>query len=165
MFTTDHGREYAGADFLHTLQTDHLHSEALLRQLATTVEAIGGSDLTEAQRDALELRLQSFLHHPLRCTDEETSLFTRMRNQAGLEIQRVCRKLDALEEDFWQARFYAERTERIIRYWMDQYRLTRSDYAVLSSALNDLCRLYRKHIQIEKEEVYPAAERVLSENL
>lgn len=162
MFTTNHGRESAAADCLQSLGDNHRRSESFLRQLAAAAEEAAGMDLTEGQRTALEVRLQAFHNHLLRCTEEETSLFAQIRNLEGLEIQRVCPKLDVLEEDFWTARFYAERVERIGHDWLEQNHLTRSEYAVLCSALDCLCRLYRRHIQIEEEEVFPLAERVLA---
>jgi hemerythrin-like domain-containing protein len=162
MITTNHGRESAAADCLQSLGDDHRRSEAILRQFAIAAEEAAGEELTEAQRTALEVKLQAFQQHRLRRTDEETSLFTRIRGQSGLEIQRVCPKLDLLEEGFWTAQFFAERVVRIGRHWLDQNHLTRSEYAVLCSTLDQLCRLYRRHIQVE-EEVFPLAERVLTQ--
>lgn len=161
MFTTNHGRESAAADYLHALCDSHRRSEAFLRQFAAAAETASEDNLTESQRTALEVALQSFHQHLLRCTSEELELFAAIRNQSGLAMQRLCPKLDLLEEHFWAARFYAERVGRIVHDWLAHNHLTRSEYAVLCNALDQLGRIYRQHIQIE-EEVFPVAEQLLA---
>ena len=152
------------ADPLGLMAHCHRKIESYLRGLVTAGDMLRrGRDggLAEAFRLIDAAREHFALRGPKHTEDEEASLFPRMRERGGTEAEDALSALAELEAEHRAA----ERAHAAFDSLID--RLPRDGsapvedlyrYAELAAALGDL---YRPHIRVEDELVFPVAARVL----
>jgi len=121
-----------------------------------------GGPLTEEHRAALETSLRYFREAaPKHTADEEESLFPRLRRLDPAGVQAILTRIDSLEQDHECARTAHDEVERLGQTWLSSGRLSPHEASRLSTVLDQLVRLYRRHIAIEDTEVFPFAASVL----
>jgi hemerythrin-like domain-containing protein len=153
----------AGFDDPIGMLTDcHRRIERFLHILRVVVERADGRSLTAEETEAIEAALQYFRAGGQRHNaDEEESLFPRLRAEcAGDELAEIV----GLESDHQQANGLHAAVEDLYRNWIAAGRLTAEDEQRLRSITDQLQRLYREHIRIEEQAVFPHAAQVLGRN-
>lgn len=133
--------------------------------LGALVAAAAAADrpLATEMRAALESALRYFRESaPKHNADEEESLFPRLRASGAREAEAVLAAVRDLEKEHrWAAPRHAE-VERLGRRWLSAGRLTEAEAAEFRKAVSELEAMYREHIRIEDEVVFPVASRLLS---
>lgn len=147
-------RESTFAEPFRLLRDCHRRVEMFLGVLVKVGEQ-GGNRLTPEQAGALDNALRYFRDAaPRHTADEEESLFPRLR-AAG-----VTDAMDALEGDHDRLSPMHEEAERIGRKWIAEG-LDDSEKSRFRTIAREMEVIYRHHIRIEDDEVFPAAERAL----
>lgn len=145
------------------LLTDcHRRIERFLSVLVQVAEQAAGGPLTPEQRTALDTAMRYFREAaPKHTADEEETLFPRLRRLNGPEVQDVLARVDALEGDHAYAGERHREIDQLGREWLAEGMLRSADAARLSLLLAELSELYRGHIAVEEEQVFPMAGWVL----
>lgn len=113
-------------------------------------------------RDALRSALRYFRESaPKHTADEEESLFPRLRQVDDARAQSALRKLEQLEKDHVVAKLLHAEVERLGQMYLSTGSLSPADAADFCKAIANLQYLYRQHIDIEDQLVFPIAARVL----
>lgn len=145
------------------LLTDcHRRIKKFLMIMITVMRQTHGGPLKTAQQEALELAVQYFRDAaPKHTMDEEVSLFPRMR--------QLCRLLDSsiesihhLEKEHQMAQENHDNVERLAKKWLLEGLLCFEDACSLSDALGRLSVIYKKHIDVEEQNIFPLASKILS---
>lgn len=154
----DHGFD----EPLGLLSDCHRRIEHFLQVLATIVFDAAGGPLTSEYRGALEGSLRYFaVAAPKHTADEEASLFPRLRNCAEPAVAQALAALDRLEHEHDEAELHHAVVDELGRRWLENGHLQPVDTEELRERLMQLQALYRRHIAVEDQEVFPAAARVL----
>lgn len=121
--------------------------------------------LDKQSQTALESALRYFRDAaPKHTADEEESLFPRLRQVHRPEVEAAVGALDALEHDHARAdRLHAD-VDRLGRKCLDEGSLPPSDADCFRHRIAELALIYKDHIRVEDEIVFPVAGRVLSES-
>lgn len=120
--------------------------------------------LTGDTKRALDAALRYFRESaPKHNADEEESLFPRMRRIRDPEIVSALAKLDDLEKDHRRAAPLHAVVERLGRILLLEGRLTEAEAGGFREAVSTLSTMYRRHIRLEDEIVFPTAARLLPE--
>ncbi|HVH85231.1 MAG TPA: hemerythrin domain-containing protein [Terriglobales bacterium] len=141
----------------------HRRVEMFLGALGAVEEVIDRPATEETSR-----ALESALHYfgqaaPKHTADEEQSLFPRLRQMHDPEIESAFSKLDKLEEEHrWAAPLHAE-VERLGAQYLSTGNLSSSEVEVFRQAVASLASMYKQHIGVEDELVFPLAARLLSD--
>ena len=140
----------------------HRRIEMFLGTLMAVAEVIDGPPTEDATR-ALESALRYFSEAaPKHTADEEESLFPRLRQIQDAEIQAALLRLEQVEkEHLWAAPLHAE-VERLGTKYLSPGSLSNREVGEFRSAVRDLVAMYKQHIAVEDECVFPLAARVLS---
>ena len=97
-------------------------------------------------------------------SDEEESLFPRLRRLDSPDIDEVLARIDSLEQDHECAdRSHAE-VDLLGTLWLTDGRLSPEDASRLERLVGQLDTLYRHHIGQEDTEVFPFAARSLTQD-
>lgn len=156
---TDHGFDAP----LGLLSDCHRRIERFLGVLLVVANERRGGTLTDSDRMVLEAALHYFATAaPRHSADEEDSLFPRLRSSADPQAQAALEIVDRLQVDHHIANGHHAAVDAFGRRWLADGRLPQEDAADLARHLDILDRLYRAHIQIEDQEIFPAAGRVLT---
>lgn len=135
----------------------HRRVESFLAVLRRIAES--GPALDEPRARALRESLRYFREAaPRHTADEEESLFPRIRRAGSAALAEV----ERLESDHGRAAPLHAEVERLGSRWLADGRLGADDHALLGRILLDLEALYREHIRLEEERVFPEAARLLS---
>ena len=131
-----------------------------------TLEAVAGvidRPATEETRRALESALRYFAQAaPKHTADEEESLFPRLRQIQHPEVQSAFSRLEQLEEEHrWAAPLHAE-VERLGAQYLSTGSLSSPEVEEFRKAVASLASMYKQHISVEDELVFPLAARMLS---
>jgi hemerythrin-like domain-containing protein len=119
--------------------------------------------LTEDIRRALESALRYFREDaPKHAADEEMSLFPRMRQIHLPEIENAMERIDLLEQDHVVAASLHIEVEELGRCYLATGSLDAAGVEAFRKAIASLVSLYKQHIGIEDQLVFPLAARVLS---
>lgn len=154
----DHGFD----EPLGLLSDCHRRIEHFLGVLATIAAEAAGGPLTPATRGALEGVARYFtMAAPKHTADEEASLFPRLRQANDPALAEALASLDRLEHDHDEADAHHAAVDDLVRQWIAHDRLSETDTAHLRRHIARLQQLYREHIRVEDEEVFPAAARAL----
>lgn len=122
----------------------------------------GGRELDVEARAALEASLKYFREAaPRHTADEEESLFPRMRRMKLVEVEEAIAKLDPLEKEHRRADLLHAEVNECGSRWLAQGRLNASDAQRFQADLAELAGIYKEHIRIEDEIVFPVAGRLL----
>ena len=146
------------------LLTDcHRRIEYFLGVLITVTGRTHGGLLTPAQRAEIEAALVYFATaSPKHTADEEESLFPRLRDTHDPAARRALKFVEQLERDHDIAERHHQAVDDLLRRWLADGGLERGQTAKLRGHLAALQSLYRRHIDIEDRELFPAAARLLS---
>jgi hemerythrin-like domain-containing protein len=114
-------------------------------------------------RTALEASLKYFREAaPKHTADEEESLFPRLRKMQNAEVEAAIRTLDPLEREHQRADLLHGEVDRLGRKWLECGTLDPVGGQRFREYVADLASIYKEHIRIEDEVVFPVAGRVLS---
>jgi hemerythrin-like domain-containing protein len=138
--------------------------EMFLGSLEAASEAIAQPPAEET-RQTLTAALRYFAQAaPKHTADEEESLFPRLRNINDTEVESVFASLEELEDDHrWAAPLHAA-VERLGEQYLLTGSLTDAEVTEFRNSVARLSSMYRRHIGIEDELVFPLAERLLSKS-
>jgi hemerythrin-like domain-containing protein len=119
--------------------------------------------LSSDERTLLSTSLRYFREAaPKHTADEEESLFPRLRRLDTAEVGPILTRIESLEQDHECAdRSHAE-IDRLGQLWLAQGQLSSQDASQFRSLADQLERLYRHHIGVEDNEIFPFAARVLA---
>ena len=156
-------RESDFTDPIGMLGDCHRRIEMFLNVLVRVAEQDRGGVLDEEHRGALETALRYFREgSPKHTADEEESLFPRLRRIESADVRALLARVESLEEEHVCAdRSHAE-VDRLGMLWLRDGTLADEPAARLLTVLLQLRDLYRHHIAIEDNEVFPAAAAALS---
>jgi len=128
------------------------------------LSALAGRPLKPEQWKDLEKALNYFvISGPRHTADEEESLFPRLRASRDPRAADALERLSQLERDHEMAEVHHRAVDRFCRRWLDLGFLSDSDTRNLQDRLGELRAIYREHILIEDEQLFPTAAQVLSE--
>lgn len=99
---------------------------------------------------------------PKHTADEEQSVFPRLRQSGDAEVNSALATLDALEQEHRRADSLHARVDILGKQCLEQGPLASSQAGEFRKAVADLASIYKRHIRIEDELVFPIAGRVLS---
>lgn len=157
------GKPLAGFDQPIEMLCDcHRRVEHFLDVQLRVAEQYQCLPLEEEARIALEnARAYFAVSAPKHTADEEESLFPRMREVGDLSSD--CQQaLERLERDHQHANQIHARVDAILDQWLGSEAALPSETGVtLVAQLTALRELYREHIRIEEQEVFPHAGRTL----
>jgi hemerythrin-like domain-containing protein len=112
---------------------------------------------------ALEAALRYFREAaPKHTADEEESLFPRLRDRNHPELEEAIRKLEPLEQEHRRADALHADVDRLGRAFLQLGMLSCEAAQQFRRDIAELIGIYKEHIRIEDEEVFPVAGRVLS---
>ena len=119
--------------------------------------------LDAESRTALEASLKYFREAaPKHTADEEESLFPRLRQMNDPEVESAIRTLDPLEQEHRRADFQHSEVARLGRVCLQRGNLSSEDARLFRNSVSELAAIYKEHIRIEDEVVFPLAGRLLS---
>ena len=156
-------RESDFTDPIGMLSDCHRRIEMFLNVLVRVAELAHGEVLNEDQRSALETALRYFREAaPKHTADEEESLFPRLRRIQNDEVRALLARIESLEEEHVCAdRSHAE-VDGLGRLWLKDGSLPPEQASRLLTVVVQLRDLYRHHIAIEDNEVFPTAAAAFS---
>ena len=148
---------------LGVLTDCHRRIEHFLHLLIVVTGQARGGTLSAEQRDALEVALLYFEEaEPKHNADEEQSLFPRLRASRHSRTPEALAIVDTLAEDHEVAQAHHARVSILGHRWLAEGRLPAAAARELSTRLDTLATLYRRHIPVEDGELLPLARRILS---
>jgi hemerythrin-like domain-containing protein len=147
------------------LLTDcHRRIERFLGALVRVAGEAKGGALNNEQRTALDTALRYFREAaPKHTGDEEESVFPRLRALDRPEVKAAMSKVDVLEHQHDEMERSHAEVDRLGQTWLTAGTLSFADAARLSELLAGLGELYRGHIAVEEQELFPLAAAVLAE--
>ena len=149
---------------LGLLSDCHRRIEHFLDTLIAVHTKARGESLSAGDRSALEGALQYFKSAaPRHTADEEESLFPRLRESGDPAAIQALSVIDRLEHDHDEANAHHEAVDALVRQWLKAGSLAAAESAELGERLSALRTLYRRHIAVEDQELFPAAARVLND--
>ena len=148
------------------LLTDcHRRIEKFLSVLVQVSTQAAGSPLSSEQRQSFENALRYFRDAaPKHTADEEDSIFPRLRQSDKPEVRDVMERMERLEHEHPRADQAHAEINRLGQAWLDSDSLSPSDAGRLSQLLSELSELYREHIAIEEQQVFPVAAELLPDS-
>lgn len=155
-------REHTFAEPLGLLSDCHRRVEKFLGVIVRVAEEGRGGPLDADARGALQTALRYFRSAaPMHTADEEESLFPRMRERGGEEIEAALVQLDALEADHRTADEAHLVVDALATRWLEADRLDDEDAGELVRQARFLRGLYAGHIVLEDDLIFPLAARTL----
>lgn len=153
MIETAHGF----ADPIGILRQGHRGIEA---SVATLIHLNGpeyGATLNEGDRESLQAALRYLRETaPIHTADEEETLFPRLRRQQLNRALPALARIESLEEEHVCAdRSHAD-IDLLGRIWLRRGALPSDEASRMSKLTRRLRDLYRHHIAIEEDEIFPA---------
>jgi hemerythrin-like domain-containing protein len=140
----------------------HRRIEMFLGSLQALAEIIDQPP-TEDVRRALESALRYFSQAaPKHTADEEESLFPRLRQMRNPEVVAVFSRVEKLEEEHRIAERLHEAVERIGTQYLFYENLADGEIADFRHSVARLAAIYKQHISIEDDLIFPMASRILS---
>ena len=140
----------------------HRRIEMFLGALQSIVPFLENPPNAEV-RTTLETSLHYFRNAaPKHNADEEESLFPRLRQATDARARAVLSKLAALEDEHRWAAPLHEEVDRIGSRYLSSPPLSTAEVDAFRSAIERLVSMYREHIALEDEVVFPCADDVLS---
>ena len=140
----------------------HRRIEMFLGSLRAVAEVIDQPP-TEEVRRALESALLYFSQAaPKHAADEEESLFPRLRQMRNPEVVAALSCVEKLDEEHRGAALLHEAVERIGTQYLSNGNLTDGEIADFRRSVASLAAIYKQHISIEDDLIFPMASRMLS---
>jgi hemerythrin-like domain-containing protein len=148
-------------DPIGMLKDCHRRIERFLDILRQVIEQAKGQALTADERVAAEAALRYFRESgPRHNLDEEDSLFPRLRK---LEAGEAVANVDRLASDHGKAGALHAETDLLYSKWISDGELKTADAERLQAITARLVELYRAHIRLEEEIVFPRAAKLLDQ--
>jgi hemerythrin-like domain-containing protein len=146
-------------DPIGMLKDCHRRIEQFLNILCVVVSRAQGRALSDEEGAAVKSAIEYFRSGGQRHTsDEEESLFPRLRNQSD---PGAVGELTGLESDHQRANDLHAEVEKLYLAWIARTRLSREDEQRLLGATEELGHIYEGHIKIEEQAVFPLALKLL----
>ena len=131
-----------------------------LERVAATIDRPLASDT----RTALEAALRYFREAaPKHTADEEESVFPRLRQSRDPEVTSALATLDALEQEHRRADSLHAQVDLLGNRCLQEGALSASQAAQFREAVAGLVAIYKEHIRVEDDLVFPIAARTLSQ--
>jgi hemerythrin-like domain-containing protein len=148
-------------DPIGMLKDCHRRIESFLQVLCLVADRARGRRLTDEEAVAVKSALSYFQTGGKRHTaDEEESLFPRLRGQLqGNEPEELYR----LEDDHVRADELHSEVEELFQIWMESGLLSGDNEKTLAQSVAELEEIYKAHIKVEEEVVFPQASRQLDQ--
>jgi len=147
-------------DPIGMLKDCHRRIESFLQILCLVAERARGRRLNDEEAVAINSALSYFRTGGQRHTaDEEESLFPRLRGQSAKEPE----ELHGLEDDHHRANELHAEVEELYQIWLESGLLSEDNQQTLAQSIAELEAIYKAHIKIEEEVVFPQASRTLDE--
>jgi hemerythrin-like domain-containing protein len=144
-------------DPIGMLKDCHRRIERFVNLLARVADQASGRALTIDERHAVEAALRYFRESgPRHNSDEEQSLFPRLKDMPDVEAEITRLAGEHQEADA----LHAETTE-LFTAWLGGQTPGSEDARGLREMTHRLAELYREHIGIEEDHVFPHAARSL----
>jgi hemerythrin-like domain-containing protein len=120
---------------------------------------------TTETRRALDSALRYFKEAaPKHTADEEESLFPRLRQTHAPEMESALSSLDRLDNDHrWAAPLHS-RVDQLGSQYLSTAQLSDNEVNEFRTSVTRLVAMYKEHIGIEDQIVFPLATRILSGN-
>ena len=145
-------------DPIGMLKDCHRRIESFLGILGVVVNRAQGRSLTDKEREAVQAALQYFRTGGQRhTTDEEESLFPRLRKSAADSLEDI----DRLEGDHRQANHLHGSVEQLYLAWIVSGGLSAENALQLLSETVRLKQIYSDHIHLEETIIFVRAVDVL----
>lgn len=146
-------------DPIGMLRDCHRRIERFIGLLGLVVRQAEGRALSPEEREAVEASLRYFRESgPRHNSDEEESLFPRMRQgSAG----QVLHNVDRLEGEHRESEAQHKEAAELFNRWMADGELSAVDRNRLHAVTTGLQQMYREHIRIEEQVVFPRASQML----
>ena len=142
----------------------HRRIEMFLGTLET-VAAVIDRPLTEDTVRAFESALRYFRQAaPKHTADEEESLFPRLREMRDPEVVAAFSRMEELEEDHRSAARLHEAVDRLGTQCLLHGNLSDGEMAEFRNSVASLAAIYKQHIRMEDELIFPLALRMLSDS-
>ena len=146
-------------DPIGMLRDCHRRIERFLAILCQVARQAQGRALNTDEQKAVEAALRYFDESvPRHNLDEEDSLFPRLR---AMKAAEVLEKVKRLETEHGEGGVLHDEAARLYFKWMTAGGLSDGEGTRLLTITEELQRLYREHIQIEENEVFPVASKLL----
>jgi hemerythrin-like domain-containing protein len=147
---------------LGLLSDCHRRIERFLNLLITVVNQAAGERLHTEERQALETALRYFREAaPKHTSDEEESLFPRLRTLQSPLAQEALSMLDILHQDHETADLAHQEVESLCRQWLADDALAKESCHRLRDRLESLKSIYERHIAVEDTQLFPLARKLL----
>jgi hemerythrin-like domain-containing protein len=143
----------------------HAKIEAQLGALERAADSLraGPTDALRPVREAIEAARAHFAGPGAKHTaDEEESLFPRIRARCGAADAGVLAALDALEAQHRVVEEAHAGLDAVLARVVARDDAAPSDVAAFGAGVAELVALYRPHMALENEVVFPAAARLLT---
>jgi hemerythrin-like domain-containing protein len=132
----------------------------VLEGVAKTMDSPPGEETRQSLAKALAYFREAAPKHT---ADEEQSLFPRLRTLQSPQLASAFAKLEELEADHrWSEPLHLG-IERLGQEYLSKGRLSEAQIAQFRDAVSKLSRMYLRHIAVEDNILFPAAESVLSD--
>lgn len=146
-------------DPIGMLKDCHRRIESFLHVLVIVADRSRGKTLSEEEAAAVMSALNYFRSGGQRHNaDEEESLFPRLRKQSA---NGALNQLSRLEDEHRQTNALHAAVERLFLAWIESGWLNRDDEQALFEATQKLQDIYKVHIKLEEEVVFPEASHAL----
>lgn len=130
-----------------------------LESVATSID----QPLANDTRAALESALRYFRDSaPKHTADEEQSVFPRLRRCSNSEAKTALAALESLEHEHRQTDSLHAQVDLLGQRCLAEGPLSSSQALQFREAVAALASIYKEHIRIEDEEVFPITARILS---
>lgn len=131
-----------------------------LEKIAVDVE----HPLSDDSRRALESALRYFREAaPKHTADEEDSVFPRLRQSGDAEMRTALTTLEALERDHRRADSLHAQVDVLGKRCLQQGPLSPTEARHFRGAVAELASIYKEHIRVEDDQIFPIAARLLSQ--
>jgi hemerythrin-like domain-containing protein len=147
---------------LGLLSDCHRRIERFLEMLQRVAAQGATSALNDEQRRAVDAALEYFrTAAPRHTADEEESLFPMLRAAGPADAKAALQIVDSLEQDHAAANLAHAEVDRLFGEWIGQGGLNEPHANKLSLLLRELREMYRHHIAVEDNDLFPLAARLL----
>ena len=141
----------------------HRRIEMFLGSLDAVAKGID-RPLSDEARRALDSALRYFREAaPKHTSDEEDSLFPRLRQVHHPDVESALTKLDSLEQEHRIAAPLHFEIERLGQKCLSSGNLSTGEAGMFGKAVATLISMYKEHISLEDGLVFPLAARFLSQ--
>ncbi len=142
----------------------HRRIERFLNALISVCSDRQGGELSPDERDVL-LRATEYFRSaaPRHTQDEEASLFPLMRAGGDPRVATALHDLARLEADHRTADEKHAEVNQLVDIWLESGRLDEDSVRQLGVRLGELQAIYRDHIALEDDRIFPLAGAVLTE--